>query len=464
MKYIKPRNLITEDTQEKTNKGSTSIIFDLCVCMLLINPNFLDKLLDVGLKARYSEDSSIFLNDLKNLLFAKNRLKVGKFVEDRCVEDPEMNRINSLFNQYSNDFNIEQDWNKLIKARNLARNIQDKLLIDEKLTSEMVTAVYWIGPNKTDDHNEDMVVEIATGKQFSININKKINLTKTQSFNTVLSILFNKSDNLFSDDMLPKWDKLVREWVKLVYTNSKPNIKAQIKKFIDPERIESLTYFGYFDIKHSNPNVAILGEFIPELNENILNFSDLMSEIWKQKEKCLDNLSEVDNEWNEKKIFILNSRIIEYYITSEFKKITQDKAAADENGFIKSTDKVKMRIAKLILDTIGSQEKDVYYFTTSGDTFYRIPERDFFRKNYDDLTILYDCHTELTPSKEDEELNNSNFKIKLMLDENQLLLIDLETKFSGGEMSGRFSSKYKIEFAADFNYQIHHKEMGGEIY
>ena len=264
--------------------------------------------------------------------------------------------------------------------------------------------------------------------------------------------------------MLPKWDKLVREWVKLVYTNSKPNIKAQIKKFIDPERIESLTYFGYFDIKHSNPNVAILGEFIPELNENILNFSDLMSEIWKQKEKCLDNLSEVDNEWNEKKIFILNSRIIEYYITSEFKKITQDKAAADENGFIKSTDKVKMRIAKLILDTIGSQEKDVYYFTTSGDTFYRIPERDFFRKNYDDLTILYDCHTELTPSKEDEELNNSNFKIKLMLDENQLLLIDLETKFSGGEMSGRFSSKYKIEFAADFNYQIHHKEMGGEIY
>jgi hypothetical protein len=271
--------------------------------MLLINPNFMDNLLDKGLKGRYTNNSSVFITDLKNLLFGKNRLKVGKFLEDNiCIEDTQMDRVNSLFNEYSNDFDIEEDWNKLVSARNLARNIQDKIFLEEKLTEDSIKYVYWLGPNKTDEHTEDIVIETIDDKQYSVNINKKINLTKTQSFNTILNTLFGKVDSLYSEDvMLPKWDKLTREWVKLIYNNAKPNIKSHIKKFIDPERIESLTYFGYFDIKHSDKRFENLGELIPELNKNILELSDLLGEIWKQREICLENLDVITKEWDEKK-------------------------------------------------------------------------------------------------------------------------------------------------------------------
>jgi hypothetical protein len=112
-----------------------------------------------------------------------------------------------------------------------------------------------------------------------------------------------------------------------------------------------------------------------------------------------------------------------------------------------------MRMAKLILNIIGSEEKDIYYFTSGGNSFYKIPSRNLFRENYDSFDIYYDCHTELTPN-EDEELNDSNFKIKLKLNNEDLLSISLQTKFSGLEMSGKLSSKYKIEFVSDFNYQI----------
>jgi hypothetical protein len=456
MKYIKRRiKLIKENNvKTKSGRGATSVVVDLCVCMLLINPNFMDNLLDKGLKGRYTNNSSVFITDLKNLLFGKNRLKVGKFLEDNiCIEDTQMDRVNSLFNEYSNDFDIEEDWNKLVSARNLARNIQDKIFLEEKLTEDSIKYVYWLGPNKTDEHTEDIVIETIDDKQYSVNINKKINLTKTQSFNTILNTLFGKVDSLYSEDvMLPKWDKLTREWVKLIYNNAKPNIKSHIKKFIDPERIESLTYFGYFDIKHSDKRFENLGELIPELNKNILELSDLLGEIWKQREICLENLDVITKEWDEKKIFILNSRIIEYFITNSFKKLSTSEVEVVD-GYVKAKDKVKMRMAKLILNIIGSEEKDIYYFTSGGNSFYKIPSRNLFRENYDSFDIYYDCHTELTPN-EDEELNDSNFKIKLKLNNEDLLSISLQTKFSGLEMSGKLSSKYKIEFVSDFNYQI----------
>ncbi len=465
MRYIKDRKILlleNVDNTLKTNKGSTSVIFDLCVCMLLINPNFLDKLLDVGIKGRYENNSSVFLTDLKNLLLSKNRLKLGIFLEDgTCIEDTEISKVNTIFNQYSPDFSIEEDWNKLISARNLARNIQDKLFIDEKLREEVISSVYWIGLNKTDEHSEDIVIETHDGKQFSININKKINLTKTISFNKIIDTLFDKKEGLYSEDLLPKWNKLTTEWVNLIYTNCKPNIKSHIKKFIDPERIESITYFSYYDIKHSDPKFSILGEFIPELDENILNFSDLLSSIWKNGDKCFDNFTDIESQWNEKKIFMLNSRIVEYFLTSCIKEISNEMPFQKEENsdFIIAVDKFKMKLTKLVLDQIGCQEKDVYYFVSTGNIFYKIPRRQFFRDNFNSIKLLYDIHSDLTIDSTDiDNINSSNFKIKLLLDNELLLQNELSTKFSSGEMSGKLSTKYKIEFVTDFNYQIYKKE------
>ena len=72
--------------------------------MILLNNKFLDNLLDNGIKSRYTENSNVFLTDLKNLLLSKNRLKLGKFIDDKCVVDEEISKINSLFDHILNVF------------------------------------------------------------------------------------------------------------------------------------------------------------------------------------------------------------------------------------------------------------------------------------------------------------------------------------------------------------------------
>jgi L-rhamnose mutarotase len=188
--------------------------------MVLLNNTFLDNILDRGLKARYSENSEVFLTDLKNLLLSKNRLHLGKFVDNKCVEDSELSKVNGLFD--SVEFSIEEDWDKLVNARITARNIIDKLIPDEKLDSERIKAIYWIGPNKTDDFKEDIVLETLDGKQYSFYLNKNISNQKSASFNLFADDLIGTDiDKLYKEEYLTKWDKLTQEWIKLLYENEK---------------------------------------------------------------------------------------------------------------------------------------------------------------------------------------------------------------------------------------------------
>jgi hypothetical protein len=63
----------------------------------------------------------------------------------------------------------------------------------------------------------------------------------------------------FGEEYLPKWDKLTHEWVRILYENANKNIQAYIEKFIDPKRIETIGYFDYFDIRHSDQRFKHLG-------------------------------------------------------------------------------------------------------------------------------------------------------------------------------------------------------------
>jgi len=142
MKWLRNYKLFKESKNE--NYSSKNLIHEICVSMVLLNNEFLDSILDRGLKARYSEDSSIFLTDLKNLIIAKNRLSLGLFDGDNCKEDSDIGKVNSIFD--SVEFSIEKDWDKLSNARTTARNIMDKLLPNEKLVSEEIEKIYWLGP------------------------------------------------------------------------------------------------------------------------------------------------------------------------------------------------------------------------------------------------------------------------------------------------------------------------------
>jgi hypothetical protein len=127
MRYLRNYKLFKEAKSE--NYSNKNIIHEICVSMVLLNNTFLDNILDRGLKARYSENSEVFLTDLKNLLLSKNRLHLGKFVDNKCVEDNELSKVNGLFD--SVDFSIEEDWDKLVnetKEHDTAFNINPQTI------------------------------------------------------------------------------------------------------------------------------------------------------------------------------------------------------------------------------------------------------------------------------------------------------------------------------------------------
>ena len=97
MKFIANWILFKESKNNKTNYNPKNLIQEICISMVLLNNQFLDNILDRGLKARYSENSQVFLTDLKNLLLSKNRLSLGKFEGSKCVDDDEVSKVNGFF-------------------------------------------------------------------------------------------------------------------------------------------------------------------------------------------------------------------------------------------------------------------------------------------------------------------------------------------------------------------------------
>jgi hypothetical protein len=445
------------ESVEKNYYKPTNIIHEICVSMLLINNSFLDGILDKGLKARYSESSRVFLTDLKNMVLAKNRLHLGQFVDNKCVVDNEVSKLNGFFDEVN--FNIEEDWNKLVNARILARNIIDKLLPDGKVTEDMVVAVYWIGPNKDQDHTEDIVLELTDGRQYSFYLNKNISVNKTASFNTFADDLIgNEMDKLYGPEYIQKWNKLVQQWVRTIYDNANKNIQIHIEKFIDEDRIDSLDWFRYFEIKHRDPRFKHLGEFIKEFNKNILTFHDLMSEIWKDRENCFMDVERVYNEWMETKVFILNSKILEHLLTESITKNNLDDIKRLDNGFKLADGNVKMKLVKTLVEKLGCFERMTYYLGNNGNVFNQIPSRDFFRQVYDDLKVTFDYHVKMLVDEE-EENNDFIIKVNLDMDDNPLINFNITVKFTGGDISSKLSAKYKFELADDFNFRVSEKNI-----
>jgi len=447
MKWLKDYQLF----KESKTYSSKNLITELCVSMVLLNNEFLDNILDRGLKARYSENSQIFLTDLKNLLITKNRLHLGKFVDDKCVTDDEISKINGIFDEVQ--FDIEKDWNLLVNSRVTARNIIDKLLPNQKIESEEISKVYWIGPNKEGDYQEDIVLELQDGTQFSFYLNKNLTGQKSSSFNLFAEELVGENlDKLFKEEYLSKWDKLAQNWIKIIYENSNKEIQRHIEKFIDPKRIDTIGYFEYFDIRHGDPKFKHLGEFIDEVNKNVLKFSDLLTEVWKQKEKLFQDVVKATQEWSEVKTVLLNSKILENIFTNSLKtQFPEDIEKVDAN-YKKAGGTVKMKLFKVLVEKMGCLERPVYYLSNQGNQFTMIPSRDFFRQHYDDLIVKFDYHVNF----EDINADDNDFKMimKLELQDKNLIDLFITIGFSGGEMSGKLSSKYKFELAPDFNYII----------
>lgn len=441
----------------QSSYSSKNLIKEICVIMVLLNNEFLDNILDKGLKARYSENSKVFLTDLKNLLISKNRLSLGKFNGNRFDADNEISKINGLFD--SMEFDIEKDWNILVSARNVSRGIIDKIIPDAKLSQDMIKCIFWMGPNKSES-NEDIVIELNNGIQYPLIIDQSPSTSKTSSFNLLADDLIgNDVEKMFDQENILKWDKLTQEWIKTIYQNSSKNIQSHIEKFIDTKRIDSIGYFEYFDIRHRDPRFKYLGEFIEEFQKNILKFSDLMNEIWKKRKDFFVDLDRVEKDWKEIKTIILNSRILENLITTSLKSNKSDEIKKLGNGLKIASGSVKMKFMKTIVNKFGPTEKDIYYVSKDGSEFYKMPKKDFFRKYYNNLDIKFDYHVKFNRDLSEENSDKFKISVKLDLDKRELISMDIFIGFSGGEFSNKISSKYKFNIPSDFNYRISKKEM-----
>tara|TARA_R110000772_G_scaffold43995_1_gene101207 strand:+ start:23917 stop:25305 length:1389 start_codon:yes stop_codon:yes gene_type:complete len=457
-KYIKNIELFKEklvgermnESNSKKPKGNINLITDLCTAMVLINPTFLDNILDKGRRSRYTQNTTVFINDLKNLITSNNRLKLGKRGDDKFIEDDDIGKVNRHFNEYSKDFDMEKDWAKLTKARDIAKNIQQNLIDDYQLSDQSVKNVYWVSPNKENKEREDIVVETSDGRQYPIVINSKMNVSKTQSFNTVMDFMLGQqADKLFTDQYLNHWDKITQEWFKLLYNNCKHELKIVIDQFIDATRGDSLTYFEYFGITILDPKYQHLGKYVSPLNKNYKDLSKLLTDMWKGGDDFIENFEEVEKEWNDRKKVILNSKIIEHLIVDSLNNLIGNDEEVEQNdeNYILSKNRVKMRLMKVLVNLLGVSNLDNYYCTK--EDLYHIPTRQWFRDNYDDMTVEYDYHQRV--SSED---NDSQFRIKLKLNDNLLMTMELFTGFSGGEMSGKLNTKMKIEYVSDWNSKI----------
>lgn len=450
-------NLIKRYTMLNEAKGEyvyqpTHLVHELCAAMTLLNNTFLDNILDRGLRARYQDNTDVFLNDLKYLLTGNNRLHLGKFINNRCEQDKDYGNVNKLFEKLT--FTIDDDWHILVDARNAARNIIDKLIPGDKLNEEMIAAIYWIGPNKTEEFEEDIVVELHDGRQFSFFLNKNVTLYKTAAFNKFADELIgNDFENMFGPNYISKWNQLTKRWIEIIYNNANKNIQFQIEKFIDPSKISSIHYFLYFDIQHRDPRFKNLGEYIKELDGNFLDFSDLMAAIWKNRDTCFADPDKVFNEWMEEKVLVLNSRILEHLLTESLTKRAVGDIEKLDDGMKLAKGRVKMKLVKTIVTKLGCRNRNMFYLGNNGNIFTMVPTVKFFREGYENIQVFFDYHVELTVKKE-ERKNDFQIRIILKLDGKELMDCEVGVNFGRKEMSGHLSARYKFGFTSDFNEEI----------
>jgi hypothetical protein len=156
---------------------------------------------------------------------------------------------------------------------------------------------------------------------------------------------------------------------------------------------------------------------------------------------------------------ILNSKILENILTTSLKANFSENIKKLDDGLKLASGTVKMKLFKTLVEKMGCLERPLYFLGNNGNVFHMIPSREFFRENYDDLDIKFDYHVKFDVS-DDEENNDFNIKIKLEMDENVLIDMSIIVKFTGGEMSGKLSAKYKFELAPNFNYLISKKQLG----
>ena len=168
----------------------------------------------------------------------------------------------------------------------------------------------------------------------------------------------------------------------------------------------------------------------------------------------------VYNEWTEKKILILNSKILEHLFTESLTDNSIEDIKRLEDGYKLASGTIKMKIVKTLVEKLGCLERSVYYLGNKGNSFHQVPSRKFFRKFYNDIDVKFDYHVKMIIDETEEENNDFIVKIIIEMDKNPLMNMNIHVKFTGGDISSKLSAIYKFDPVDKFNLLVSNKMKG----
>lgn len=354
----------TEAITEKQNSLKDS---DIILGLSLVNPSLLNFTTDP--RNQYLFTDHTFHNLLKhtNIHFSS---KVNWNIP---------NPINDI------DISVEKDWSKLKNIRNRTIELLNTHPAIDKVTFNETGMLV----------NDDTYMH---------------NKSKTYGTNAIFDILFGVDQQLIYQQQY-LWDKLIQNWMKLVFAHAKPEQKNVIENFIFDNQIADLTFEEYKKIA-ANDEYKFLGVYYPQSKKNFKKLSDLLKYLIKDS-KNWHHFRAMKTSWQNLKNNILNKIIL--------LPIFKDKIESQH---------LKNGVLHYLADHFDLKD-DSY---TNIKTLKKLPTRNQLLKKDVDLAISF--------------WNNKNFDfvylIKCLEDEKELGSIEIEIGWPSGIPENKLNAKIRL--------------------
>jgi hypothetical protein len=384
--------------------NSNRAMFEILTAICILNPDFLTAIIEGGYKKRYTMDNTSFMTDVKNIILNNNtKFKIGTWnkAENKWETDKEISKIHYVFNDQT-EFDVDKNWNTLVKADKLAGIIIQELNIED----DCLKKVYWTGLDVFSSGCENLVVECGD-EQLQICLKNIFGSSFTKPANDVLTDLFEVEIDLYSEEYADIWDIIATKWLGLVYEYSTLEFQKYILEWLDTTDISNINYDDYMKLKHPGKQNQKLGKHVPELNKNITHLRDLCKLIYEGRENYMSNSTEFDTKWSEVKDEYLNSRILEHLFINQLKNIGNDGLYYMIDGvrYKTSTGAFKNNIIKFLLDKIlNTGGKEIYFFSENGKNWTFVPDSQVILED-ENVQALYRYHSELGDDSTDFELD-----------------------------------------------------------
>lgn len=434
--YSKSENIIVSNSKRA--------MFEILTAICILNPEFLTGILEGGYKQRYTMDTTSFMTDVKNIILNNNtKFKIGIWnnAEDKWETDKEISKIHYVFNDQT-EFDVEKNWNILVKSDKLAHTIREELGIEDSNLKK----VYWTGLDVFSEGCENIVIE-TKDDQKQICLKNIFGTSFTKTANEVLSDLFDKEIDLYSEDYSELWDIVATKWLNLVYEHSKVEFQKYVLEWLDTMDIGTISYDDYMKLKHPGKHNQKLGKHIPEFNKNIVFLRDLCKEIYDNRLDCMEDVAAFDTKWANVKDEFLNSRILEHMFIEQLKAIGNDGLYYMIDGvrYKTSTGEFKNNIIQFLLDKIlDTGGKEIYFFSESGKDWTFIPSSKVILED-ENVQALYRYHADLGD-------DNTEFELDIWVGRSEENKVQ---KMLLGKMHfnwfGEMANKLKCKLSFDYN-------------